>query len=107
MVGLNLTLKLKQNPPEETDKEWIEAHIENAVRDGKYIGRAEVFNFHPNYFRSLNNPDKIDSEIKYALESRFGKDIYSNCDLKHKCNTSRKSCRHKHDYFTDCTRISD
>jgi hypothetical protein len=57
----NLDLKLNQKS--ETNEEWILAHIENDSRDGKYIGRAEVFNYHKAYFQSLNSRDKVDAEI--------------------------------------------
>ena len=117
MVGLNLTLKLKQRVPEETDKEWIDAHIENYARDKRYVGRAAVFSFHPNYFRNMGTQEQRDSEIKQFIEDAFVDTGYERCDnysggkcikknkkLNDELSFTRKICK-DHNYFTDCTKV--
>jgi hypothetical protein len=108
----------------ENDTEWIEAHVENAVRDGKHLGRLEVFNFHPAYFRAIASSEKRDAEIKKFIESArhveyapcrnltcLNTPIYcmeKNKPIGYSLDKIRKldSCK-DHACFTDCTEVKN
>jgi len=108
-------MMLKNKVNEETDEEWTEAHIENDLRDGKYIGREEIFDCNPNYFKKMN-VDEIDSKILSFLKEATGEEPkLEQCDcLKYKnlglCSVNpekpRKVCRNNRDYFSNCCRIA-
>ena len=119
---MNLSLKLKQNPIEETDLEWIEAHIENDIFDGKpYIGKKEIVSYYPNYF-SKKTLDERDKEILEILTAFLNErsDKLAPCGLA-PCENFRKlpesfcvkytkmlgdpprktaKCKNMHDYFS-------
>ena len=61
-MELNLSLKQKQNPLGETWREWIEAHAENEIRKGNYVGRAWYLSTFESYFSSKTLDEK-DKEI--------------------------------------------
>ena len=108
----------------ENDTGWIEAHVENAVRDGKHLGRLEVFNFHPVYFRTIPISEKRDAEIKRFIE--YGRHVeYVPCrsitcfttpfycmeknkPLGYSLDKLRKldSCK-DHTCFTNCTEVKN
>jgi len=114
-MELNLTLKLKQNPPEETWKEWIEAHAENEIKKGNYVGRAWYLSTFESYFSSktIDEKDREILEISSSLGIRLSQSPCSDreeidekgyCKKYHKelGNPARKTakCKNKHDYFS-------
>jgi len=113
MVNLDVQLKLKQNPSEETWREWIEAHAENEIRKGNYVGRAWYLLKFNDYFsgKTLDEKDREIADITANLGYKlvpcrdFKKDGEKcSCEKYHKelGNPPRKTakCKNKHDYFS-------
>ena len=89
--------------------------LENFVREesekGNYVGRKELFDNFKEYFKSLSNPDKIDSEIKSIIE-KVNPDVeYESCRTadnyckKLDKTVQRKECKNNHTCFMDCTKV--